>query len=372
MSNAGNSINSVFQRRRGLSEAAVVNSVTRGMVRAGTTLYMTVDVNHFGQNGNDSKTSVTVMKTDMQTGFILLQVHLAAVQNGSLTCTNITSAELFITIACQVTYNTSSVHSVLINTDLSLLFAKLPIGVMKQPSVIMIEENLPFQRYSLPVVTTKAQSEISRYNYSSPSLRRSIAPTPMTTLAVTDERKANRDLSQPELIVGYIMGACLLLWCGYHAYNWYTARWIDLQKKWQKREFMMHGRRLLAEQPPHGFHLPDRLALYKKMHGADTIEEMRTRSNTNLLVRQRGTVYAKKVLVTKKKAKKGAHLDSVLENDTPTNTAPLGWYVDGAVVSGAYANSAPIQGMRIDQSAFFGFATGNVNPPNSVCSDDSG
>ena len=134
----------------------------------------------------------------------------------------------------------------------------------------------------------------------------------------------------------------------------------------------MHGRMLLAEQPPHGLNLPDRLSVYKKLHGADFIEVMRAKSNTNLLVRKKSSVYGKQVPDTKSPNKKGAYLDSVFEDDTPMNAAPVGWYVDGAIVSGAYANSAPIQGMHIDQSAFFGFATGNVNPPNSVCSEDSG
>ena len=208
---------------------------------------------------------------------------------------------------------------------------------------------------------------------SKPSLRRSTTPTQMPSSAtLAGERKANRDLSQPELIVGFIMGACLLLWCGYHVYNWNTARLIDVQKNWQAREFRMQGRRLLAEQPPHGFDLPGRLAMYKKIHGADYIDEMRTKLATDSLVRQKGSVDVKKPHVTKKNEKRGAYLDSVHEYNTQDNTVPFCWYMDGNVVSGAYANSAPMQGMHIDQSAFFGFATGNVNPPNSVCSDDSG
>ena len=485
--------------RRVMSEVNAFSSLSRGVVRIDTTLYMIVDVIH-----NVNKSSVTAMHLDMQTGLILQQVHLVA-RNASLSCTSITSTGLFITVACLVTYNTSVVHSVLINTDLSLLFAKLPAGVMKQPSIVLAEETLPFQSFPLSTVGAKAQSVISFYNYSSiggvqtfsPSLApspqpstqpssqpscapssqpsssptsapsvspqptshpsssgptntykptvkptprpstvpskeptvlptqspsilptayptlepsgspsvnpsivsttaptctftrkpttisiskppplRSRAPTQMPSSAsgtITTQKGASLDLKRPELIVGYAVGALAFLWCLYLAQRCYKKRLVDVQKKLEVRELMIQARKELAEQPPHGFDLPGRMALYETVHGTQRVEAIRAKSSTALVDKSYGRYDRKtRALHTRKMPRNGAYLDSVLEDDTPMNTAPSNWYVDGAVVSGAYANSAPIQGMHIDQSAFFGFATGNVNPPNSVSSEDSG
>ena len=177
------------------------------------------------------------------------------------------------------------------------------------------------------------------------------------------------------MIVGYAVGALVFLCCLYLAQRCYKKRLVDVQTKLEVRELMIQARKQLAEQPPHGFDLPGRMALYETVHGAQRVEAIRAKSNTALADGTNGRYDRKtRALHTRKMPRNGAYLDSVLEDDTPLNTAPLpvGWYVDGAVVSGTYTNSAPIQGMRIDQSAFFGFATGNVNPPNSVCSEDSG
>jgi len=179
------------------------------------------------------------------------------------------------------------------------------------------------------------------------------------------------DFKRPEMIVGYAVGALVFLWCLYYAQRYYKARLEDVQKKLEVHELMIQARKLLAEQPPHGFNLPGRMAVYETVHGTERVDAVCKKSNA-ALVNGSNDRFHKLARTTRKKPRHGAYLDSVLEYDTPTNRAPMNWYVDGAVVSGAYTNSGPIQGMHIDQSAFIGYATGNVDPPNSVCSEDSG
>eukprot|EP01032_Pedospumella_encystans_P039161 gene39161-biopygen2852 len=69
----GADVTLIGNNRRVMSEVNAFSSLTRGMVRIDSTLYMIVDVIQ-----NVNKSSVTVMHLDMQTGLILQQVHLVA------------------------------------------------------------------------------------------------------------------------------------------------------------------------------------------------------------------------------------------------------------------------------------------------------
>ena len=140
--------------RRVLSDEPSIRSVTRGMVRIDTALYVVVDFSRNVNNNDFNYTRVTILKVDMQTGEILQEVHLSS-PNASLSCTDVTTSASgsFIYIACSITFNASSSEDVVIATDLQLPYAKLPEGFTSQQMDLFQAESVPFKRTSFGIMT---------------------------------------------------------------------------------------------------------------------------------------------------------------------------------------------------------------------------
>ena len=184
-------------RRRMLGETVTYNSVTRGMVLKDTELYMTVDVT---RTDGATHLHAAILKLSMETGLILQQVHLSAA-NASLSCTDVViSMEQYLHLACSISRPDASTESIILATTMQLSMSSLPPELKKETSAIFQEEDISFQRFSLPISSKTTQSIISDYELSTdeavPTLRPSFLPT-LQPSVVPSEQPSSRPSSSP-------------------------------------------------------------------------------------------------------------------------------------------------------------------------------
>ena len=178
---------SLSSGRRALSAAAAASqSVVRGMVLVGTTLFMIVE--HTTHNA----TSLTVLKTNMADGSIIKQVHVTPPSATNLHCTDITVATSVLSIVC--TYKTlSRSESLLLSVDQALSFSVLPAGFARSEDSIFETDTIPLARTALTVTQTGTSIATSTYEFNTaaqaptrrPSLAPSYVPTTQSSIALS-------------------------------------------------------------------------------------------------------------------------------------------------------------------------------------------
>jgi len=134
-------------RRRLLSTSIYPSSsVVKAITRVDRILFIVVEGSYA-----DHSTFVTVIRADALTGDIVRQATLSGV-NVSITCTDITSAELLLDITCKVQrLGALSQEAQLISVNRDLTFSHLPDGFIRDGTELFVTESVPFTATSLPI-----------------------------------------------------------------------------------------------------------------------------------------------------------------------------------------------------------------------------
>ena len=164
--------------RRVLQDTALSKSVVKGMALLGSHLYMIVSVSE--STGTGTESSMHVLKTDIATGHIVQQVQIYS-SVASLSCTDITSTGLYLTMSCIKQSIHSQSQILLISMDRNLTLSQLPTGFRRYENNTFTAESVPFTANRFQISMQNADRNTNDYAFTttdgSPSFRQTARPT---------------------------------------------------------------------------------------------------------------------------------------------------------------------------------------------------
>ena len=148
--------------RRTLQDGATYTSVVKGMSLLESHLFLIVTATESA--GSSSESRLHVLKADMATGQILKQVQIYS-PAASLSCTDITSTRLHLTMSCTVTRDNRRSQSLLLTMDLELTLSQLPSGFGRYENHTFTAEQVAFYRTMLPLTVESIQRSSNDYAF---------------------------------------------------------------------------------------------------------------------------------------------------------------------------------------------------------------
>eukprot|EP01032_Pedospumella_encystans_P007521 gene7521-9018_t len=138
---------------------------------------------HFTRN-------VTILKVSAATGAVLQQMRLS-IDNGNVSCAEITASPLSLSVTCAVQDSLdSTVSRVVLATNRDLSFKRLPAGWTRNSTISFTRQLTPFSATSFTAPTTSKVIPTSSFTYSTlgqtPTWRPTAAPTIALSSRPTD------------------------------------------------------------------------------------------------------------------------------------------------------------------------------------------